>query len=149
MLWAKFHSRPILMSLVARINTCQVGALAQRRRGQTATESGEKIIILIMMPRRPPFIHQATSTPPSVILSPDQALSTYFAANLIDFLHKRLIFVPSSSPLLVFIPLLLRPSPFDNPGHRNSKALPLSLPTDDPARPNFCTFPFVPIICPC
>lgn len=63
-----FYSRPLLMRLVGRINTCQVGALVQYRRGQTVTESCEKIIILIMMPWRAPFIYQ--STPPPSICHP-------------------------------------------------------------------------------
>lgn len=61
-----FYSIPVLMRLVVRINTCQVRALVQYRRGQTVTKSGAKIIILITMPWRPPFIHQSTSLPPSV-----------------------------------------------------------------------------------
>lgn len=100
-----------------RINACQVEALAQYGRGQTVTESSEKIIILIMMPRHPPFIYQSTSSPPSVTLSPDPPCSLHLASNLIDFLHKHLIFFLSSSTLLLFIIL----------GHTISPALPLIL----------------------
>lgn len=98
--------RPALMELVVRINTCQVGALVQYRRGQTVTESGEKIIILIMMPWRLTFIYQSTSPPPPVTLSPDPPCSLHLDSNLIDFLHKYLIFLLCSSTMLLFIPLL-------------------------------------------
>lgn len=122
LLWGIVHSRPVLMRLVVRINACQVGALAQYRRGQTVTESSEKIIILIMMPWRPPFIYQSTSPPPSVTLSPDPPCSLHLASNLIDFLHKHLIFSPLCDSLffcsiLLFVILIL--------GGKISPALPL------------------------
>lgn len=94
-----FHSESVLIRLVGRINACQVEALAQYRRGQTVTESGGKIIILIMMPRRPPFIYQSTTKPPSVTLSPDPPCSLHLASNLIDFLQKTSYFLS----LLLFI----------------------------------------------
>ncbi len=120
LLWGIFYSRPVLMRLVVRINACQVGALAQYRRGQTVTESGEKIIILIMMPWRPPFIYQSTSPLPSVTLSPDPPCSLHLASNLIDFPHKHLIFSPLGDSLF-FCSILL----FVILGGKISPALPL------------------------
>lgn len=56
------HTASLYWWVFARkINTCQVGTLALYRRGQTVTTSGEKIIILIMMPRHPHFIYHTTS----------------------------------------------------------------------------------------
>lgn len=97
------------MRLVVRINACQAGALTQYRRGQTVTESGEKIIILIMMPWRPPFIYQSTSTLASVTLSADPRCALHLASNLIDSPKKHLNFFLCSSTLLLFI-LPLYPS---------------------------------------
>lgn len=63
-LWGIFYSRSVLMSLVLRINTCQVVALVRYRRGQTVTESAEKIISLVIMPWCP-FLHLSCLVFPS------------------------------------------------------------------------------------
>ncbi len=58
------------------------------------------------MPWRPPSIYQSTSTPPSVTLSPDPPCSLHLASNLIDFLHKHLIFFLSSSTVTLYFSAL-------------------------------------------